>query len=122
MIQITKLYFELRPTPKNTDYLLLRWKHHDADGSIVASGQKYLSGEELSQELSQEPVTQCEIVFVPDANPDRISAKDLNIQIEGRFQDTVLDLFNQTYELAEKALLIKAQKSTSGPGYMLESV
>ena len=114
VIQNTNVFFDLRPSPKTTDYLLLRWNHHNADGSIVASGQKYLSGDELSKQ----PVTQYEIVFVPDP----ISAKDLNIQIDGRFQDTVLTLFNQTYELANKAVLIKAQTSTSGTGYMLVSV
>jgi hypothetical protein len=113
VIQKTDVLLDLQPPPTATDYLLLRWQHN-ALGQAVASGQKYLPGDELRKQS----VTQYEIVFVPDP----ISAKDLNIQIEGRFQDQALPLFTQTYELADKAVLMRAQKSTSTPGYVLVSV
>lgn len=47
---------------------------------------------------------------------------DLSIQIDGRFQDQALPIFAQTYDLADKAVLIRAQKSTTKPGYVLVSV
>jgi hypothetical protein len=112
VMQKTDVLFDLRPTPIPTDYLLLRWQHRNADGQLIASGQRYLSGDELRKQA----VTQYEIVFVPDP----ISPKDLNIQIEGRFQNRALQLFNQTYELANKAVLIRVQKSPNG--YVLVSV
>jgi hypothetical protein len=113
VLQKTDVLLDLQPAPTTRDYLLLRWRH-DANGQVVASGQKYLPGDELRQQL----VTQYEIVFVPDP----ISAEHFNIQIEGRFQGEALQLFTQTYELADKAVLIRAQKSTSTSGYMLVSV
>jgi hypothetical protein len=113
VIQKTAVLLDLQPTPKAKDYLLLRWRHHDVDRRVVASGQKHLSGDELRQQT----VTQWEIVFVPDP----ISAKDLNIEIDGRFQDKTLPLFTQTYELAKKAVLIRAKKSQSTRGYELVS-
>jgi hypothetical protein len=113
VLQKTDVLLDLQPAPKPTDYLLLRWRH-DVRGQVVASGQKYLPGDELRQQL----VTQYEIVFVPDP----IAAEHFNIQIEGRFQGTVLPLFTQQYDLADKAVLIRAQRSTSPPGYTLVSV
>jgi hypothetical protein len=113
VIQKTDVLLDLQPTPTATDFLLLRWRHN-ADGPAIASGQKLFTGEELRKQS----VSQYEIVFVPDP----ISAKDFNLQIEGRFQDQALPLFTQTYELAAKAVLMRAQKSASTPGYVLVSV
>jgi hypothetical protein len=112
VIQKTEVLFDLQPTPKTTDYILLRWQHHNTSGNVVTSGQKFLSGDELRQQA----VTQYEIVFVPDP----FSAKDIGIQIDGRYQDKVLSAFNQIYELADKAVLIRAQQSSGG--YQLVSV
>jgi hypothetical protein len=113
VIQKTDVLLDLQPAPTATDYLLLRWQHNAA-GHAVASGQKYLPGDELRKQS----VNQYEIVFVPDP----ISAKDFNLQIEGRFQGQTLPLFAQTYALADKAVLMRAQKLTSTPGYILVSV
>ena len=113
VIQKTDVLFDLQPLPIGTDYLLLRWKHV-VNGAVVASGQKYLSGDELRQQA----VTQYEVVFVP--NP--ILAKDFSIEIEGRYQNQDLPSFMQTYDLAEKAVIIRAQKTGSGIGYSLVSV
>ena len=112
VMQKTDVLFDLQPSPLAADYLLLRWQHRNTDGQIIASGQRYLA----SDELRKQAVTQYEIVFVPDP----ISPKDLDIQIEGRFQNQDLPLFNQTYELSDKAVLIRAQKSITG--YLLVSV
>jgi hypothetical protein len=112
VIQKTDVLLDLRPRPATTDYLLLRWQHHNMDGQTIASGQKYISG----NELREQPVTQYEIVFVADP----VKPRDLKIQIEGRFQDKVLTPFNQTYELADKAVLIRDKKLPSG--YILLSV
>ena len=111
VLQKTDLFFDLQPTTVKTDYFLVRWKHI-AGGTAVASGQKYLSCDELRQQA----VTQYTIVFVPDP----IAAKDLNIQIEGRYQDSVLAAFAQTYELSDKAVLLRAQRTTAG--YVLVSL
>jgi hypothetical protein len=113
VIQKIDVLLDLQPAPTATDYLLLRWQHNAA-GHAVASGQKYLPG----TELRKQSVNQYEIVFVPDP----ISAKDFNLQIEGRFQGQTLPLFSQTYALADKAVLMRALKSTSTPGYIFVSV
>lgn len=105
VLQKTELLLDLQPSPTESDYLLLRWKHIVGE-TVVASGQKYLSG----GELRKQPVTQYEIVFVPDP----IAAKDVNLQIEGRYQAKQLPVFSQTYELSEKAVLIRAKKLDSG--------
>lgn len=110
VIQRTQILFDLRPPPIATDYLLLRWKHI-AGGNVVASGQKYLSG----KELRQQPVTQYEIVFVPDP----IYAKDVDLEIEGRYRDKVLGLFAQKFELSETAIIIRAQRAATGQGFVL---
>ena len=60
VLQKTDLVFDLQPTPQAADYLLLRWKHI-ANGSVVTSGQHYLSG----ADLGRQPVTQYEIVLCP---------------------------------------------------------
>jgi hypothetical protein len=112
VIQKTDVLFDLQPLPITTDYLLLRWKHI-AGGVVVASGQQYLSGDELRKQA----VTQYEIVFVPDP----ILAKDFSVEIEGRYQNQLLPLFTQTYDLSEKAFVMRAQKDSSGTGYVLVS-
>ncbi|SRR5579883_425365 len=113
VIQKTDLLFDLQPVPLATDYLLLRWKH-SVGGTVVASGQKYLAGDDLRKQ----PLTQYEIVFVPDP----ILAKDFSIEIEGRYQNVILPLFTQTYDLSVKAIIIRAQQAPSGQGYVLVSV
>jgi hypothetical protein len=113
VIQKTDLFFDFQPLPIATDYLLLRWKHV-AGGVVVASGQKYLAGDDLRKQ----PITQYEIVFVPDP----ILAKDFSIEFEGRYQHVTLPLFAQTYDLSEKAVIIRARKAPSGQGYILVSV
>jgi hypothetical protein len=114
VIQKTDILLDLQPAPKTTDYLVLQWRHHDVNGQVVASNQQLLPGDKLRDQT----VAQYEIVFVPHP----IWAKDLNIQIDGRFQDKVLPQFDQTYELADKAVLIRAQKLSSTGGYKLVSV
>jgi len=111
-LQKTDVYLDLQPRPEKKDYLILEWQHHNANGKVVASGQKYLFGDELRQQ----PVSNYEIVFVPDP----FLAKDLDIQIQGRFQDRVLLPFNQSYELTDKAVVIRAKKARVG-GYVLVS-
>ena len=113
-MQITNVILDLRPRPEREDYLVLEWQHHDKEGNIVTSGQKYISDDDLREDI----VTQYEIVFVPDP----ISAKDLTIQIKGRFQERSLSPFAHTYELSDKAVLIRARRLESGEGYKLVSI
>lgn len=114
VMQKTNVLLDLRPAPKTGDYLVLEWQHHNSTGMVVASGQKYIPGDELREQV----VAQYEIVFVPDP----IAAKDLNIQITGLFQGKALPQFDETFELADKAVLIRAQNLSSGRGYRLVSV
>ncbi|ARV58075.1 hypothetical protein BZZ01_04990 [Nostocales cyanobacterium HT-58-2] len=113
VIQNTSLFFDLPLKPVATDYFLVRWKH-TAGETVVASGQKYLSADELQKQ----PVTQYTIVFVPDP----IGANDLDIGIVGRYQNLELTPYIQKYELSETAILIRVQKATTGSGYVLVSV
>ena len=113
VLQKTQVLLDLQPPPTPTDYLLLRWQH-EARGQVVTSGQHQLSGADLRQQA----VTQYEIAFVPDP----IAAQYFNLQIDGRLQGTVLPRFTQKYDLADKAVIIRAQQSTSPPGYTLVSV
>jgi hypothetical protein len=113
VLQKTDLFFDLRPQPDETDFLIVRWKHI-ASGTPVAAGQKYLSGEELRRQ----PVTQYQIVFVPDP----LAARDVKIEIEGRYKGFTLGTFSKTFELSDTAVIIRAQRVTPGDGYRLVSV
>jgi hypothetical protein len=105
VMQRTLVLFDLGLTPKRADYLLLRWKHL-ANGEPVTSGQRFLD----APSLGAQPVTQYEIVFVPDP----LYAKDLDVSIEGRFQGRLLVPFARTFELSDRAILLKAKKSQNG--------
>jgi hypothetical protein len=63
----------------------------------------------------QQSIPTCEIVFVPDP----VAPKDLSFTIEGQFQGEPLASFSKTMDLSDKAILIRAQKSSSGAGYQL---
>jgi hypothetical protein len=110
VVQKTNLVLDLRPTPFGTDYVLLRWKHRVRE-TVIASGQRYLSGDELRAQ----PVTQYEIVFVPDP----VHVGDLSLEIEGRYQDQALTRFTGSFELSERAILLRAKAAHPGNGYML---
>ena len=66
----TTLLLDLNPRPKNDDYLALEWRHRDMNKNVIASGQKFISGDELREE----DVTIYEIVFVPHANSPKESS------------------------------------------------
>lgn len=110
VLQTMGLLLDLQPSPLRTDYVSLRWKHNVGE-TVIASGKKYLSGDELREQ----PVTQYEIVFMPDP----IYAKDMSLVIEGRYQDQILAGFAQTFELSERAVLLRTKEAASGEGYML---
>jgi hypothetical protein len=111
--QDTTLLLDLNPPPLRTDYLLLNWSHI-AGETVVASGKKSLSGDELLKQA----VTEYHIVFIPDP----ISAKHLIVAIEGRYQNQELPLFRQLYELSDKAVIIRAYKALGGEAYALVSL
>ena len=50
--------------------------------------------------------------------PDPVAAKNVNVEIEGRYQSVRLPLFAQAFELSDKAVLIRAKEGPSG--YVLE--
>jgi len=111
-IQKTTVYLDLPRDPKDGDYIILEWWHYNKENNIVASGQKYTS----DADLDADTITQYDIVFVPD----QITARDIKIQIGGRYRNKVLPQFNQIYEITDKAILIRAEKQ-SGEDYMLVS-
>ncbi|MFO0897947.1 MAG: hypothetical protein U0836_11035 [Pirellulales bacterium] len=106
VLQRTEVLLDLGRAPKPEDYLLLRWKHLAA-GVPVTSGQRLLS----ASELGAEPVTQYEIVFVPDP----LQAEGLCVSIEGRFQGHPLVPFAQCFELSDRAILLKSEQTEAGP-------
>lgn len=111
VVQETDLIIDLQPPAFATDYLLLRWQHA-AGGTVVASGQKYLGGNELSTGAVP---PQYGIVVVPDP----ITAKDFILEIDGRYQNLQLAPFSQMFALSIKAVIIRAKIAASGSGYVL---
>lgn len=110
ILQRTALLLDLQPAPLASDYLSLRWTHATASG-VVASGQKYLSGDDLGAQ----PVTQYEIVFVPDP----IEAREVTLRIEGRYQGQDLPRFEKSFALSDNAVLLRAAQSRPGDRYTL---
>jgi hypothetical protein len=103
----------LRPKPRDDDYLIIEWHHRDSNQNIVTSGQKYISGDELGENS----ITTYDIVFVPDP----ISARDIRLQMKGRFRKSMLPVLDIVYELSDNAVLIKSKPKEDG-GYELVSI
>jgi hypothetical protein len=114
VIQRTDLFLDLQPAARTGDFCLVKWKHGTTDNRIAASGQKMMTTADLRQ---QQSVPTCEIVFVPDP----VAPKDLSFTIEGQFQGQPLASFAKTVDLSDKAILIRAQKLSSGVRYQLLS-
>jgi hypothetical protein len=114
VIQKTDLFINLQPAVRTGDFCLVKWKHSTTDNRIAASGQKMMTTADLRQ---QQNIPTCEIVFVPDP----VAPKDLSFTIEGQFQGQPLQSFAKIVDLSEKAILIRAQKLSSGAGYQFVS-
>jgi DNA-binding beta-propeller fold protein YncE len=105
VLRRTLLVFDLRPTPLETDYLLLRWRYTTGVAGI-ASGQKTLIGDELRRT----PVAQYEIVVVPDP----LAVPELHLDIDGRYQDEPIARFSADLGISAGAVVLTARRGAGG--------
>ncbi|TKV80109.1 hypothetical protein FDV58_17830 [Bradyrhizobium elkanii] len=112
VLQVTSLYFDLRPTPFPADYLAVSWRYHGA-GGVIASGSKALSG----ADFGRDSVTQYDIVF----QPDPIRSDNLEIEIVGRLQGRDITRFVRAVTLPEPAMVLQSKWDEATQAYGLVS-